>query len=57
MNVEEITSVEVFKKEYFPEGFETEDAGFTVKSVEIYICIHVMLLLVATILHMAMFSS
>jgi len=30
VNVEEITSVEQFKQEFFPDGFETEDAGFTV---------------------------
>ena len=32
VNVEEITSVEQFKQEFFPDGFETEDAGFTVNA-------------------------
>lgn len=30
VNVDEITDVETFKTVFFPDGFETEDAGFTV---------------------------
>ncbi|KAI0225762.1 Cilia- and flagella-associated protein 54 [Lamellibrachia satsuma] len=33
VNVEEITSVEQFKQEFFPDGFETEDAGFTFRAL------------------------
>ena len=28
--MEEITEVEEFKRVFFPDGFDTEDAGFTV---------------------------
>jgi hypothetical protein len=33
VNVEDITDVDIFRKNFFPEGFDTEDAGLTVSGI------------------------
>jgi len=37
INVEEVTDVQTFQKTFFPNGFDAEDAGFTVSVLDIII--------------------